>query len=152
MANGSARQSASPAGRGRRPNPRRAKGTTATPARQRPGSRPAGQRRTRGAARAKKRNGQAHAIASQNGMRAQGVATVAPKMRSRDGGSVLDGARRFARSHPAWFWGGAFLTGLALARLFKATPPQQLSSSGLPRGEKPMDRSTYATSDEGGLQ
>jgi hypothetical protein len=48
---------------------------------------------------------------------------------------LLEGARRFASSHPAWFWGGAFVTGLALARLLKAT-----------------DTSTHASSDEGGIQ
>jgi hypothetical protein len=34
-----------------------------------------------------------------------------------------EGVRRFARSHPAWFLGGALVAGIALARLLKAEAP-----------------------------
>jgi hypothetical protein len=80
----------------------------------------------------------------------QGVANAAQYVRSLQPGSLTQGARRFARSHPAWFWGGAFVTGLALARLLKATPPDQPPSD-LALREKPTDTWMHASSDEGGF-
>jgi hypothetical protein len=125
MSNGSARPRASAASRNGSKSPREAK-------------RPAAQARP-AHARGKGRTGTpARKVASAYvGQSAQGVASA--------------GAQRFARSHPVWFLGGAFLTGLALARLLKATPPRELAPA-LVLPEQPTDTSIHASSDEGGFQ
>lgn len=56
---------------------------------------------------------------------AQAVKRGAQQLRALDVATLTEGVRRFGRSHPVWFVGGAFLTGLAVARLFKAVPVRQ---------------------------
>jgi hypothetical protein len=59
----------------------------------------------------------------------QSVDRVAEYVTSSDIDRVADDARSFARTHPAWFIGGAFVAGLALGRLLKSSTP----APGMPR-------------------
>ena len=56
--------------------------------------------------------------------------TLADSLRDRPAADLAEDLARFARQRPALFLGGAFLLGLGVARLLKASPDQASSSRG----------------------
>jgi hypothetical protein len=52
-----------------------------------------------------------------------GIDRVADYVGSLEPAALADDATRFARSRPAWFFGGAFLMGLAAGRFLKSSRP-----------------------------
>jgi hypothetical protein len=62
--------------------------------------------------------------------------------------SLAGDATRFARNKPAWFFGGAFLVGLAAGRFFKSSRPElgdtSLDRPRLPEGEHRGPGRSYA--------
>lgn len=56
--------------------------------------------------------------------------TLAERLRDRPAAELADDLTRFARQRPAVFVGGAFLLGLSVARLLKASPDDGYSSRG----------------------
>jgi hypothetical protein len=52
-----------------------------------------------------------------------GIDRVASYVGSLEPAALADDATRFARSRPAWFFGGAFLMGLAAGRFLKSSRP-----------------------------
>lgn len=62
------------------------------------------------------------------------VERAATYVSAMDAGRLAGDAQRFARTHPAWFIGGAFVAGLALGRFLKSSPPGGGMSGGMSRG------------------
>jgi hypothetical protein len=123
MPTGSAAKNASTVSRARPSRPRRMTAAS-SPARKRGARKPTAQKRTR-----------VERIT-------RSVKSAAESLRSVDAESLTESVRSFARSRPLWFLGGAFVTGVALARLFKAAPPPQLSSA-LDRRADPTDKTMH---------
>lgn len=64
----------------------------------------------------------------------EGVATYLDRaqqyLNDRDGSALLRDAQDLARKKPAWFLGGMFVAGVAIARFAKAERPEQSSHDG----------------------
>jgi hypothetical protein len=77
-----------------------------------------------------------------------GVDRVANYVGSLEPGALVTDASRFARSKPAWFFGGAFLVGLAAGRFLKSSRPD----AGVSAGELQASPNRHAPRATGGFQ
>jgi hypothetical protein len=66
--------------------------------------------------------GQNEMLASWVNAASDQLRTMADRLRDRPAAELADDLTRFARQRPAMFLGGAFLLGLGVARLLKASP------------------------------
>jgi hypothetical protein len=60
------------------------------------------------------------------------IGRAATYVGSMDTRRLASDAQRFARTHPAWFIGGAFVAGLALGRFLKSSPSSSMGSAEIP--------------------
>jgi len=75
---------------------------------------------------------------------------VAHYIEDADFGRMARDIENLARERPAWFFGGAFILGLAAGRLVKAATGQmsQVSGSNAPHGTFSSDSGRYASSED----
>jgi len=74
--------------------------------------------------------GQNEMLASWVNAASDQLRTMADRLRDRPAAELAEDLTRFARQRPAMFLGGAFLLGLGVARLLKASPDREYSSRG----------------------
>jgi hypothetical protein len=69
-----------------------------------------------------------------------GIERVATYVGSMEPGSLVGDANRLARSKPVWFFGGAFVVGLAAGRFLRSSGPESVAA----RSERPRPPPRYS--------
>jgi hypothetical protein len=92
--------------------------------------------------------GQNEMLASWVNAASDQLRTMADRLRDRPAAELAEDLTRFARQRPAMFLGGAFLLGLGVARLLKASPDRAYSRGNGYRGVQGGDE--YEESGMGG--
>jgi hypothetical protein len=78
-------------------------------------------------------------VASYVGRASEGIDKLANYVTSATPRDVVRDVQQFARQRPAWFFGGAFLMGLAAGRLLKASGSAAAETLDVPdRGDEPL--------------